>query len=47
MADIKKKEEKTKIENLEYLEYEKSILDEIKSIFHNYLRDITWSSDKK
>ena len=29
------------IQKFEYLENEKSVLDEIKSIFHNYLKAIT------
>ena len=42
MADRKKKEGKTEIQKSEYLENENSFLDEIKSIFHNYLRAIIW-----
>ena len=38
----RKKEGKTEIQKFECLENEKSFLDEIKSIFHNYLRAITW-----
>ena len=38
----KEKDEKTEIQNFEYLEIKDSFLDEIKSIFHNYLRTITW-----
>ena len=38
----KEKDEKTEIQNFEYLEIKDSFLDEIKSIFHNYLRNITW-----
>ena len=34
------KEGKAEIQKLEYLKEEKSFLDEIKSIFHNYLRAI-------
>ena len=41
MAD-REKEGKTEIQKLEYLEKEKSFLDEIKSIYHNYLRGIIW-----
>ena len=41
MAD-REKEGKTEIQKLEYLEKEKSFLDEIKSIYHNYLRAIIW-----
>ena len=36
MADREKKEGKTKIQKFEYLEKEKSFLDEIKSIFHSF-----------
>ena len=42
MADREKKKGKTEIQKFEYLEIEKSFLDEIKSIFHNYLRVIIW-----
>ena len=38
----KEKDEKTEIQSFEYLEIKDSFLDEIKSIFHNYLRTITW-----
>ena len=40
-----KKEGKTKIQKFEYLKNEKRFLDEIKRIFHNYLRAIyiIWS----
>ena len=37
MANMEKKEGMMEIQKLEYLETEKSFLDEIKSIFHNYL----------
>ena len=37
-----KKVGKTKIQKFEYLETEKSLLDEIKNIFHNFWRAITW-----
>ena len=33
---------KTKIQKLEYLENEKSFLDEIKNIFQSFWRAITW-----
>ena len=36
------KEVETKIQKSEYLENEKSFLDEIKSIFHSFLRAIIW-----
>ena len=42
MADREKKEGKTEIHKLEYLHNEKSSLDEIKSIFCNYLRAAIW-----
>ena len=35
MTDMKK-ERKTEIQNLEYLENENSFLDEIKNIFHSF-----------
>ena len=35
------KEGKSEIQIFEYLENEKNFLDEVKSIFHNYLRDDT------
>ena len=38
MADRGKKERKTKIQKFEYLKKEKSFLDEIKSIFHSFLK---------
>ena len=34
--------EEEKIQKFEYLEKKKSFLDEIKSIFHNYLRANVW-----
>ena len=36
MGDRKKKEGKTKIQKFEYLENEKSFLDEIKNSFHSF-----------
>ena len=36
MADRKKRGGETNIQKLEYLENEKSFLDEIKSIFHSF-----------
>ena len=36
MADKEKKERKTKIKQFEYLENEKSFLDEIKSNFYSF-----------
>ena len=40
MADRKKRGKDGNIQNFEYLENKKSFLDEIKSIFQNYLRSI-------
>ena len=37
-----KKERKTEIQKFEYFANEKSFLDEIKSIFRNYLRTVIW-----
>ena len=42
MADRGKKEGEREIEKFEYLENEKSSLDEIKSIFCDFLRVIIW-----
>ena len=36
-----------KIQNVEYLENEKSFLDEIKNIFHSFWRAIIWWKNKK
>ena len=41
MADREKKRGR-KIQKYEYLENEKSFLDEIKSIFHSFLKAIFW-----
>ena len=41
------KEGKTEIQKIEYLEKEKSFLDEIKSIFHDYLGTIIWRKNEK
>ena len=41
MADWEKKG-KTNIQKFEYLENEKSTLDEIKNIFHSLQRAISW-----
>ena len=46
MAD-REKEGKMEIQKSEYLENKKSILDEIKSIFHNYLTAIIWWKNEK
>ena len=40
------KEERTEIQKFEYVENEKSFLDEIKSIFHGFLRAIIWWNNK-
>ena len=42
MADREEKEGKTEKQKIEYLEIEKSFLDDIKSIFCNYLRTVIW-----
>ena len=42
IADIRKKEGKREIQKFEYLGSKKSFFDEIKSIFHNFLRAIIW-----
>ena len=42
MADREKKEGKTEIQKLKYLENEKSFLDEMKNIFHGFWRAIMW-----
>ena len=40
-------EGKSKIQKFKYLENEKNLLDEVKSIFHNYLRaTICWIREK-
>ena len=46
MAD-REKEGKIEIQKFEYLENEKSFLDEIKSIFHSFWRVIIWWKNKK
>ena len=45
MAD--RGEEKMEIQKSEYLAKEKSFLDEIKSVFHNFLRAIVWWKARK
>ena len=40
--DHVEKEGRTEIQKIEYLENKKSILDEIKSIFHSFWRAIIW-----
>ena len=35
------------IQIFEYLEKKKSYLDEIKNVFHNYLRTIIWWNNEK
>ena len=42
MTDREKKEGKTEIQKFEYLENEKSFLDEVKNIFHSFWRAIIW-----
>ena len=42
MANREKNEGKTEIQKLEHLQNKKSFLDEIKSIFHNYITAIIW-----
>ena len=42
MAERWKKREKTQIQKFEYLENEKSFLDEIKNIFHSFWRATIW-----
>ena len=42
MADRGKKERKKKIQKFEYLENEKSFLDEIKNISNSFWRNIIW-----
>ena len=37
----------TEIQKFEYLENEESFLDEIKSIFHSYLKAIIWWKNEK
>ena len=39
--------EEEKLQKFEYLENEKSLLDEIKNIFHSFSRVITWWKNKK
>ena len=41
------RQERRKFKKLEYLDSEKSILSEIKSIFHDLLRDFVWRNIKK
>ena len=43
----REKEGKMEIQKFEYLENERSFLEEIKSIFHNYLRTIIWRKNAK
>ena len=46
MADREKKKGKAEIQKFEYLENEKSFLDEIKNILHRLWRVIIWSKNK-
>ena len=39
-------DEGEKLQKFEYLENEKSFLDEIKNIFHSFWRPIIWSKNK-
>ena len=43
----REKEGKTEMQRFEYVENEKSFLNETKSIFHNYLRAIVWWKNEK
>ena len=42
MANRKKKEGKIELQKFEFLKNEKSFLDEVKNIFHRFLRAIIW-----
>ena len=46
MTDRQKKG-RTETQKFEYLENEKSFLDEIKNIFHSFSRAIIWLKNKK
>ena len=46
MTDWEKMRGIQKDKKFEYLENEKSFLDEIRTIFHNYLRVICWIKEK-
>ena len=46
MAGREEKEGKTGIQKFEYLENEKSLLDQIKNIFHGFWRAIIWRKIK-
>ena len=46
MDDREKKKERQKIEKRKYLKNKNNFLDEIKSIFHNYIRAIIWWKKK-
>ena len=46
MTNRQKKGEGQKLKKIEYLENEKSFLDEIKSIFHSFWRAIIWWKNK-
>lgn len=41
------KERKKEIQKFEYLEIEKSFLDEVKGIVHNFLRAIVWQKKRQ
>ena len=47
MTNSEKKEGKTEIKKFEYLDNEKSFLDEIKNIFRTYLRAVIWLKKTK
>ena len=47
MASRKKNREGRKYKEFEYLENEKSFLDEVKSILHSFWRAIIWCKNKK
>ena len=47
MADREKKVGAMETQKFEYLENEKSYLDEIKIMFHNYSRAISWWKKKR
>ena len=45
MENVERKGEK--IQKLEFLKNERSFLDEMKSVFHSFWRDIIWLKNKK
>ena len=46
MVDRGEKDKKMQIQKFEYLKNEKSLLDEIKNIFHSFCRAIIWWKTK-